>query len=195
MKLKNTLAAVSLAMAVSGASASDIYLGTLPVANDTDMDNLTVGTFTVTETSKIDGLLYYIPTAVVPGLNISIPFSSATFAAASLFSGGFEKYHVESGAAFSFSNVVAGTYELQIDGDTGHESSLGSLIGAKLSVSAVPEPDSYAMLLAGVGLMGLWPAVGAPDPASAVCSQKGADWLLFCVNDSFFRRWRKWAYW
>lgn len=90
MKLKNTLAAVSLAMAVSGASASDIYLGTLPVANDTDMDNLTVGTFTVTETSKIDGLLYYIPTAVVPGLNISIPFSSATFAAASLFSGGFE---------------------------------------------------------------------------------------------------------
>jgi hypothetical protein len=155
MKLKNTLAAVALAIAASGAFASDIYLGTLPVANDTDIDNLTIGSFTLTETSKIDGLLYYIPTAVVPGLNnILIPFSSATFAAASLFSGGLEKYHVENGAAFSFSNVVAGTYELKIDGDTGHESPLGSLIGAKLSVTAVPEPDSYAMLLAGLGLMG-----------------------------------------
>jgi hypothetical protein len=155
MKLKNTLAAVSLAVAASGAFASDVYLGTVSVASGTDIDNLTIGSFSVAETSNIAGLLYYIPSVVVPNTPITIDFSSATFAAAHLWSNGVERYSIESGAIFSFANVVAGTYELQIDGDAGTESKLGSLIGAKLSVTAVPEPDSYAMLLAGLGLMGL----------------------------------------
>lgn len=157
MKLKKVLAAMSLAIAASGALASspDIYFAPVSVPSGTDIDNLTVGSFSVTGTSNIDGYLYYIPSYVVPNTPITVNFSTATFAAASLWSNGVEKYHVETGSIFSFANVVAGTYQLQIDGDAGAESNLGSLIGAKLTVTPVPEPDSYAMLLAGLGLVGV----------------------------------------
>jgi hypothetical protein len=156
MKLKTALAAVLLAIAASGALASDISLASISVGSGTDIDNVSLGSFTVSSTSDINGYLYYVPTAVVPGLPITLTFSSATFTAVSLFSGGVEKYHVESGAAFSFANVAAGTYDLQFDGDTSTEGGkLGSLIGAQLNVTAVPEPESYAMLLAGLGLMGV----------------------------------------
>jgi hypothetical protein len=59
-------------------------------------------------------------------------------------------------ASFSISNVVtgAGDYYLEVSGKAGGLS--GGLYSGSISstVSPVPEPETYAMLLAGLGLMG-----------------------------------------
>ncbi len=54
------------------------------------------------------------------------------------------------GYSFSFNNVAAGTYNLSVKGlnDT------ATAVSATYSVTAVPEPETYAMMLAGLGAIG-----------------------------------------
>jgi hypothetical protein len=67
------------------------------------------------------------------------------------------------GNTLSFSNLAAGTYTLQFSGTLAQATSLGPFLpvlptvgayAAVISVNAVPEPESYALLLAGLGMMG-----------------------------------------
>jgi hypothetical protein len=62
------------------------------------------------------------------------------------------------GNTLSFSNLAAGTYTLQFSGTLAAANSLLlPTVGAYaslVSVTAVPEPESYALLLAGMGMMG-----------------------------------------
>lgn len=51
------------------------------------------------------------------------------------------------------SHVPAGLFTLNVSGNAGAGASYGGSIGA-VPVSAVPEPETFAMLLAGLGLMG-----------------------------------------
>lgn len=53
---------------------------------------------------------------------------------------------------FSFNNVASGTYKLWYSGYT-NDTPIASL-GGNFTVSSVPEPESYAMLLAGLGALG-----------------------------------------
>jgi hypothetical protein len=60
--------------------------------------------------------------------------------------------------AFSGNNVTVpfgtlpdGQYHLDISGNLGAEASFGQY---SVAISAVPEPETYAMLLAGLGLIG-----------------------------------------
>jgi hypothetical protein len=69
------------------------------------------------------------------------------------------------GNTLSFSNLAAGTYTLQFSGTLAMATTT-TLLGlpvvvptvgayaALISVNAVPEPESYALLLAGLGMMG-----------------------------------------
>jgi hypothetical protein len=59
-----------------------------------------------------------------------------------------------SGQSFSFGGegMAAGTYTLGISGKT---SGLGGLYGVALNTAAVPEPGEWAMMLAGLGLIGV----------------------------------------
>lgn len=62
--------------------------------------------------------------------------------------------NVASSGAISFTNgpSAAGTYYLNVTGiATGSQ---GGLYNGAISVAAVPEPETYAMLLAGLGVMG-----------------------------------------
>lgn len=60
---------------------------------------------------------------------------------------------VGSGGVFSLSSV--GISDLQFNNNTGgYESWLFSLNSLQATVTAVPEPETYAMLLAGLGLVG-----------------------------------------
>lgn len=55
----------------------------------------------------------------------------------------------KTGNTFSFSSLVAGTYQLQLNVASG-----GLAVGSYTVTSAVPEPESFGLLLAGLGLIG-----------------------------------------
>lgn len=55
----------------------------------------------------------------------------------------------KSGNTFSFSNLLAGTYQLQLNVASG-----GLAAGSYTVTNAVPEPESFGLLLAGLGLIG-----------------------------------------
>jgi len=54
--------------------------------------------------------------------------------------------------SFSFANTPAGNYYLQVFGVT--TGSLGGIYTGAISITPVPEPETFAMLLAGLGVMG-----------------------------------------
>ena len=57
---------------------------------------------------------------------------------------------------YSYSGLTAGQYTLSVAGQTFTQFATSKTVGydGSFSVTAVPEPESYAMLLAGLGLMG-----------------------------------------
>ncbi|WP_317204512.1 FxDxF family PEP-CTERM protein [Janthinobacterium sp.] len=55
--------------------------------------------------------------------------------------------------SLSFSNLAAGSYYLQVGGNAA--SGKAGSFGGNLTVSAVPEPETFGMLLGGLGLLGL----------------------------------------
>jgi hypothetical protein len=60
---------------------------------------------------------------------------------------------VTRGTTFSFANLAAGQYFLEIKGGPGNMRIPGSYSGS-LTIAAVPEPEVWAMMLIGVGLVG-----------------------------------------
>ncbi len=57
-----------------------------------------------------------------------------------------------SSASFSYAALTAGSYYLQISGIA--NGTLGGAYSGSISVTPVPEPETFAMLLAGLGVMG-----------------------------------------
>jgi hypothetical protein len=57
-------------------------------------------------------------------------------------------------ATSSFSKLSAGNYYLQVDGVATGQRGGSYLLGATFTPSPVPEPESLAMMLAGIGLVG-----------------------------------------
>lgn len=53
----------------------------------------------------------------------------------------------------TYASLMAGSYWLKVTGDADGE--YGGAYGLNLTVSAVPEPASYAMMMVGLGLLGL----------------------------------------
>ena len=86
-----------------------------------------------------------------PGFSFSIPLQTISFTGYSLtnLAGGLPAL-TGSGSSFSFSNLAAGTYRLAASGSV---DGFGAAFGG-YTVTAVPEPETFAMLLAGLGLMG-----------------------------------------
>jgi len=88
--------------------------------------------------------------------NITTSISAASSAAATLTatSAVAPKVTTSPFLTSTFASLASGTYQLNISGTAG--SWFGGAYGVALSAVAqpVPEPESYAMLLAGLGLMG-----------------------------------------
>jgi hypothetical protein len=60
-----------------------------------------------------------------------------------------------SAAGFSFKNVAVGNYIVKASGYvTGGQYPGLSLVAANYTITPVPEPESYALLLAGLGMVG-----------------------------------------
>ena len=183
MKLKSLVVAAAVSAVSSiAANAAVVSLGALPTGT-TDFNNgafvvlsdpLLGGTF-------LDALVFGLPansgssygvievpldlSAVVPGLKFSTLFSFVSVMGpgpdGTLFTGGDDVllaggFVTPNAPKFSFSMGPSpgGAFYLLVGGVT-PIGSVGSLYSGSISVAtAVPEPESYAMLLAGLGVMG-----------------------------------------
>lgn len=149
--LRNVVGAVLLSVSALGASAETILAN--PVAGSSFSD-VVVGTITVSSLSDLTGSMF-----AASSINFTFPFpltltlGSVTFSSASVGSLGGDLD--ASAAGFSFKNVLAGSYLVKASGSvSGGQLPNFAVIGANYTVTPVPEPETFAMLLAGLGLMG-----------------------------------------
>jgi hypothetical protein len=112
-----------------------------------------VFTFNVTQPSALNVVLTSQSTSALTGLNLT-GFGLYSSVGDTLLQGGTQEL---SGAtdkwSLSFASLAAGAYYMKVSGDIVF--STGATFSANGNlVSAVPEPGTYAMLLAGLGLLG-----------------------------------------
>lgn len=152
MKIKSLLSAALAATALSttplSASAATIladpFLGS-------SFSDLTIGTIHIGGTSNLSGNFFAASSVAFPGFSMSlqqVTFTSGTVGSLTDLD--------PTPAVFNFHNVASGDYLVKASGFLSGPASIPYLafVGANYTVTAVPEPESYAMLLAGLGLMG-----------------------------------------
>ncbi|MBA5637706.1 FxDxF family PEP-CTERM protein [Duganella sp. LX20W] len=109
-------------------------------------------TFTTTGTTKLDLILTSTSTSALNGLNIT-GFSLYKAGGALAVAG----TQVQTGATDKWTlgdaNLAAGSYYVQVSGNV--VSNTGGAFAGNGTISAVPEPEGYAMLFVGLGLIGL----------------------------------------
>jgi hypothetical protein len=140
----NASAGSILADPISGSSFSDVLLGTIHIASLSDL------TGSLFAAGRVDYPSFALTLDNVSFTSGSVTPNTATKRAMiSLLDSN------PSASGFSFHNVAAGDYLVRASGTLGGNGQIKGLafIGADYTVTAVPEPESYAMLLAGLGLM------------------------------------------
>lgn len=147
---RTAIASVALASVAISASATTVYSSTV---NGASFSNLSVGYITVGSLSDVAGNLFAAQSVTLfPGYSLTL--DSVTFTSATV--GSLTPDNDPSTDGFSFQNVVAGTYQITASGSLSGNGQVSNLaiIGANYTVTAVPEPKTSIMLLAGLGLIG-----------------------------------------
>jgi hypothetical protein len=148
MKLKHVVAASLLAFGTAASQASVLApggdFGSLGAASELFGGLVTGGTFSDDFYFTLDG------TSSVTG-SVAEFFGDVSFSAVALDGAAALLTATTTGYSFSFANLAAGDYVLTVTGSSpvGLNAYAGSLMA-----QPVPEPQSVAMLLAGLGLMG-----------------------------------------
>ena len=164
MKMKPLVLAAALALSAASVYAEnqtfDVPLtGPSPTGTYTagfDVQHVVAGAFedTITFTPAVGGFLKgsLVTTGDLPGTDINFTSGSINGIAFSFSPNGANE--------FGFTPIAfsAGPVVLKLFGIAGPDLAPGSQIAASysgtLNISAVPEPETYAMMLAGLGLMG-----------------------------------------
>jgi prepilin signal peptidase PulO-like enzyme (type II secretory pathway) len=149
MKLKSLAAGVVLAAASFAASAATIISN--PVVG-TSFSNVKVGTISISSLSDLTGSVFASESITfVPGFTLSL--DTVTFSSATV--GSLVDLDA-SATGFSFANVAAGYYDVFASGTLAGNGQVNKLavLGVTYSVTAVPEPATYGMLLGGLALVG-----------------------------------------
>lgn len=147
MKLKPLAVAALLATSASAFAATDLgTLGSDPVFFNGSGSGFVFDTFTFT-LSEMSNLRID-----VTDLKFPPTWSFGNFGIA-LLDSTFNKIGSASGNdGLSFSGLAAGTYALAVTGFT--SGSLGGAYAGVLAAAPVPEPETYALMLAGLGIVG-----------------------------------------
>lgn len=148
MKFKSFVSSVAIAFCSFAASAAT----TAPVqVNGPSFSDIQLASLTLTGPSSILGSLGFAPYVLIaPGFQIALP--SVSFQSVSALNTGNNVQTFASllGNDFSFANLAQGTYDLRASGTVNGV----NFIGAQFTVTQVPEPETFAMLLAGLGVVG-----------------------------------------
>ena len=151
MKIKFAAAAAALLLA-GAAQADTIYA---PSFSGTAFNDLVIGTIHIDSLSDLVGNVFAADSVnfQLGGNTLSFTLDKVTFSGASV---GTLVDLDASATGFSFKNVAAGDYIVKASGtlDGSGQFSKAAFIGANYTVSAVPEPETYALMLAGLGAVG-----------------------------------------
>lgn len=159
VKIATTAAAAVMLLTGAAAQADTLYAPTVSGSSFTD---LVVGSIEITSLSNLVGKLFAADSINVTfgGNTYTLALDQVSFVSTTL---GTLADEDSSASGFSFSNLAAGTYELVVSGtlDGSGVYSGTAFIGAEYTVSGVtqlstaPEPESYAMMLAGLAAVGM----------------------------------------
>ena len=176
MKLSSVFKPLIIAAALAAAGSANALVSSSAIPADV-LDNpaqitiwsLTAGdsfsytfSFSVTGNSSFDGYVYSenVPSPWFPMEAVGFDLASLTLGGStvipllsSFVSGDAPSGELFNKMTFSASNLAAGQYDLTIQGNLAAKSTVGGyLISGNLA--PVPEPENYAMLLAGLGIIG-----------------------------------------
>ena len=161
MNIKMIVASVGLAVAASAASAQEATPVPLTL---TPSGGALVATFTRPVTGLFVDTFSFTPASVSGTVSVTLtPVNgSVSFVAALLNDDGFSFLPELGQTSFSFQSVVNASTPLALTvfGFAGDAETLGDMAGSYLGsiqvqgVSAIPEPQTWALLLAGLGVMG-----------------------------------------
>lgn len=155
MKLTTKIAVIASLFVITNVQADDLNIGPIAIVNETGLAtavHAAAGAFTdvfnftgasLTSSGSAVGLSFALPTT--PGISFSNVDLNGVSGTIALFNGT---------TSFFVSNVAAnnlGNYTLTVFGTA---SAPTANYGVTLNVSAVPETESYTMILAGIGLIG-----------------------------------------
>ncbi len=147
--VRNLCTAAILSVAAIGASAQTILAGPIIGSSFTDV---LVGTISVTSLSNLTGSMFAATTVDYGPFVLTLGAVTFTNTTVGTLTGDLDP----SAAGFSFTNVMSGFYQVKASGTiTGGGLPDVAFIAASYAVTPVPEPESFAMLLAGLGLMGV----------------------------------------
>ena len=162
MNLKKFLVSTALAVAGSVAFAQDS--APIPLTLVSSGTNLLGTTFQRSVTGLFVDVFSFMPTSVQGTVSVSLvpSGSSINFYAALLNSQGFSFFPENGISTFSFQSAVDSTTPLSLTvfGYSGDPLVIGDASGTYSgtiqvqAVAAVPEPQTYALLVAGLGVLG-----------------------------------------
>lgn len=159
--MKTAIAAVALSSVVAGANAASYNLGTISPGDAPKSFNAYSGGSG--QMTQFDDKFYFdISSPGVTGgsvVEFLIPgLTSALFTSATLYTDSGTEIASSSGTANSlgFSNALtpAGTYYFHVIGDANGTTYAAYSGSISVALAPVPEPETYAMLMAGLGVMG-----------------------------------------
>ena len=150
MKFKTLASTVALAVCAFTASATTTTTAPVQV-NGPSFNDVQLAALTLSGPSDIMGSLGFAPFVLIaPGFQIPLPAVSFQSVSALNTLSNVQTPASMLGNDFSFANLGQGTYNLRASGSVNGV----NFIGAQFAVTAVPEPEAIAMLLAGLGVVG-----------------------------------------
>jgi len=155
MKFKTLAIALACAAATSGAFANDVVTGTAVVGNTaffgvTHFDSAPfTDLITFTFSGVVTASASIVTIDLAPGNNID--FTGAWLGSQALTlspNGTFETGFITSAGPFN------GSVTLKVTGTTDAGNGVFSSYSGTINITPVPEPETYAMMLAGLGALG-----------------------------------------
>lgn len=148
---KKSLMLAAIATLVGGAASAATLDPVFVTPANGSFSDIVLGSFTLTQTSDVTGSVLAATTINFDG-GFSLPLQSVTFSFAGL--NGLTDLD-PSATGFRYAHLAAGTYQLLASGSlSGPGFGNVAVLSTSLNVSAVPEPATYALMLAGVAGIG-----------------------------------------
>jgi hypothetical protein len=158
MKFKSLAVALAAAL-IGGAAAASTLDPVFVTPSNGSFSDVVLGSFTLTQASDVTGAVF-AATSIDFGSGFTLPLQSVTFSFAGLNGTGLAAVTDldASAGGFRYANLAAGTYQLIASGTLGG-SGFGNIAVLSTTVNAVaaavPEPATYALMLAGIGALGV----------------------------------------